>query len=123
MAGSRTATSAEPDDGEVFEFNLNAVQAESELRPFRFMWASKQNPNRRLTMQHLEGLNVWPLLVAADQGDASAMVGVFQTALGEDQFEEFRKTPLPQYKMKALFDAYRKHCGTESGESQASSSS
>ncbi|MGW0566068.1 hypothetical protein [Streptomyces tauricus] len=123
MAGSRTATSSEPDDSEVFEFNLNAVEAESELRPFRFMWASKQNPNRRLTMQHLEGLNVWQLLTAADGGDASAMVGVFQTALGDDQFEEFRKTPLPQYKMKALFAAYRKHCGTEPGESPASSGS
>ncbi|MFE9935846.1 hypothetical protein [Streptomyces hirsutus] len=122
MAASRTATSSQSDD-EVFDFDLNAVQAESELRPFRFMWASKQNPNRRLTMQHLEGLNVWPLMVAADGGDASAMVGVFQTALGDDQFEEFRKTPLPQYKMKALFDAYRKHCGTESGESPASSGS
>ncbi|QCX81046.1 hypothetical protein C9F11_37315 [Streptomyces sp. YIM 121038] len=119
---SRTATD-QPDDGEVFEFNLNSVQAETELKPFRFMWASKQNPNRRLTMQHLEGLNIWPLMAAADGGDVGAMVGVFRTALGDDQWEDFQKTPLPQYKMKALFKAYTKHCGTNVGESLASSSS
>jgi hypothetical protein len=122
MAGSRTAT-GQSDDDEVFEFNLNAVEAETELRPFRFMWASKQNPNRRLTMQHLEALNIWPLMAAADGGDASAMVGVFRTALGDDQWEDFQKTPLPQYKMRALFKAYQKHCGANSGESLASSGS
>jgi hypothetical protein len=118
---NRTATTSS--DGEVFDFNLNAVEAETELRPFRFMWATKQNPNRRFVMQHLEALNVWPLLVAAEGGDASAMVGVFQTALGDDEWEDFQKTPLPQYKMNALFKAYRKHCGTEPGESPASSDS
>lgn len=123
MATSRTATDTASSDSEVFEFNLNTVQAESELSPFRFLWASKQNPNRRFTMKHLEALNVWPLMVAADGGDASAMVGVFRTALGADEWDEFRKTELPQYKMKALFTAYRKHCGVESGESLASSDS
>jgi hypothetical protein len=123
MAGSRTATSNEAGDGEVYDFNLNAVEAETELRPFRFMWASKQNPNRRFTMQHLAGLNVWPLLAGADGGDASAMMAAFETALGEDQWEAFQKSPLPQYKMEALFKAYRKHCGTDPGESQASSDS
>lgn len=121
MTTTRTAT-AKPADGEVFEFNLNAVEAESTLAPFRFMWASKDDPNRRLTMQHMEGLDVWPLMAAAEGGDAGAMAGIFKTALGGD-WEEFRKTPLPQFKMKALFDAYRKHSGVESGESEASSSS
>jgi hypothetical protein len=123
MAGSRTATGSQSGDGEVYEFNLNAVESETELRPFRFMWASKQNPNRRFTMQHLAALNVWPLLVGSDGGDASAMMACFETALGEDQWEEFQKQPLPQYKMEALFKAYRKHCGTDPGESPASSDS
>ncbi|MDX3294606.1 hypothetical protein PV569_12910 [Streptomyces scabiei] len=122
MAGSRTATGSSG-DGEVYEFNLNAVEAETELRPFRFMWASKQNPNRRFTMQHLAALNVWPLLAGADGGNASAMMACFETALGEDQWEEFQKQPLPQYKMEALFKAYRKHCGTDPGELLASSDS
>jgi len=115
----RTATA----DHEVFDFDLNAVAAESDLRPFRFLWASKQNPNRRLTMQHMEALDVWPLMDAAEQGDAGAMAGIFRTALGNEQWAEFRKTPLPQYKMKALFDAYRAHCGQQPGESPASSDS
>ena|ERR1700732_277885 len=120
MPTTRTATTRA--DDEVFDFNLNAVKAESELTPFVFLWASKANGNRRLTMQHMEGLDVWPLMVAADQGDASAMAGIFRVALGDD-WEEFRKTPLPQYKMKALFAAYQKHCGQDSGESLASTGS
>ncbi|MFF5451882.1 hypothetical protein ACFY40_11655 [Streptomyces sp. NPDC012950] len=119
MSTTRTAT---PADDEPFDFDLNTVQAESGLRPFRFRWASKDNPNRRLTMAHMEGLDIWPLAAAADGGDASAMLGVFETALGAD-WEAFRETPLPQYKMAALFKAYQKHCGQKPGESQASSSS
>lgn len=117
MTSTRTATA--PDD-QVAEFNLNAVQAETDLRPFRFLWASKGNPNRRLTMQHMESLDVWPLMEAADRGDAAAMAGIFRVALGDDQWDEFRETPLPQYKMQALFKAYQKHSGQKSGESPAS---
>lgn len=117
---TRTAT-GRPDD-KPFGFDLNAVQAESDLSPFVFRWASKDDPNRRLTMAHMEALDVWPLMAAAEGGDAGAMAGIFRTALGDD-WEEFRKTPLPQYKMKALFDAYRKHSGVGPGESQASSDS
>lgn len=119
MTTNRTAT---PADDEVFDLNLNAVQAESDLRPFRFLWASKNDSNRRFTMQHMEALDVWPLMVAAQGGDAAAMAGIFRTALG-DQWEEFRKTPLPQYKMHALFKTYQKHSGVEPGESPASSDS
>lgn len=121
MTSTRTATS-KPDD-EVFDLNLNAVEAESDLRPFLFMWASKSNPNRRFTMAHMEELDVWPLMVAAGQGDAAAMAGIFRVALGDEQWEEFRKTPLPQYKLKALFRSYQKHSGAEPGESPASSTS
>ena len=120
MSATRTAT---PADDEVFDFDLNAVEAESDLRPFRFLWKSKENPNRRLTMQHMEALDVWPLMAAAEGGDAAAMAGIFRTALGDEQWAEFRRTPLPQFKMRALFDAYRKHCGQQPGESPASSDS
>ncbi|MCX4676694.1 hypothetical protein OG413_15525 [Streptomyces sp. NBC_01433] len=119
MSSTRTATA----DDQVAEFNLNAVQAETSLAPFRFLWASKADPNRRLTMQHMEGLNVWPLMAAADNGDAAAMAGIFRVALGDEEWEEFRRTPLPQYKLKALFKAYQKHSGQEPGESLASSDS
>nr|WSS66731.1 hypothetical protein OG284_36915 [Streptomyces sp. NBC_01177] len=116
---TRTATNNRADD-EVFDFNLNTVQAESDLRPFVFLWASKENGNRRFTMAHSEGLDVWPLMVAADSGDAAAMASIFREALGPAEWDTFRETPLPQYKLKALFAAYQKHCGQKSGESQAS---
>ncbi|MFC9429248.1 hypothetical protein [Streptomyces sp. NPDC056987] len=119
MSTTRTATRA---DDEVFDFNLNAVEAESELKPFVFLWGSKTEPNRRMTMQHMEALNVWPLMSAIEGGDISATLGLFRIALGDD-WDEFRKTPLPQHKMQALFKAYQKHCGQQPGESAASSDS
>ena len=45
------------------------------------------------------------------------------TGCTEEQWTAFRKVRLPQYKMKALFDAYREHCGLAEGESAASSDS
>ncbi|WP_030670705.1 hypothetical protein [Streptomyces rimosus] len=112
---TRTAPRKTADD-QPFDFNLDAVEAEVELRPFRFHWK-----RRRWEMEHLQGLDVWGLMEAAEQGETGAMLGVFQAALGDD-FAEFHKIPLPQYKLKPLFDAYRHHCGLAEGESPASES-
>ncbi|MGA5869250.1 hypothetical protein [Streptomyces cinereoruber] len=105
-----------PDD-KPFDFNLDAVEAEVDLTPFVF-----QYNGRRWTMQHLQALNIMPLIAAAQNGDAAAMLGAFREALGKD-WGEFQKTGLPQYKLQPLFDAYSKHCGTQPGESPASSDS
>ncbi|MFI5685907.1 hypothetical protein [Streptomyces sp. NPDC051636] len=121
---TRTATKspATPDD-QPFEFNLNAVKSEVDLTPFRFLWATADNPNRRFTMTHLQDLDVWELMEAAERGDTGAMIGVFQAAMSKEDWTDFRAVPLPQYKLKALFDAYRQHCGAAEGESPASSGS
>jgi hypothetical protein len=116
---SRTATKT-PDD-QPFEFNLNAAQAEVELAPFRFLWATEDNPNRRWEMKHLQDLDSWEIIEAAEGGDLAAMVAAFEAALGKDEWKAFRSVPIPQYKLQALFAAYRKHCGA--GESEASSDS
>lgn len=116
MTQSRTATS-KPADDKPFDFNLDAVKAETELLPFRVHF-----DGRRFEMAHLESLDVWDLLVAAGQGDMGMMLAAFKAALGGD-YEEFRKVKLPQFKLKALFKAYQAHCGVESGESQASTDS
>lgn len=104
-----------PDD-QPFDFNLDTVKAEVELTPFRFHFNG-----RRWEMAHLEDLDVWSLVEAAERGEIGAMLGIFETALGSD-FTDFRKVKLPQYKLKALFNAYREHCGFEAGESDASES-
>ncbi|MGW4300430.1 hypothetical protein ACWEHT_11695 [Streptomyces sp. NPDC004646] len=119
---TRTATTAKADD-QVFDFNLNTVKAEVSLDPFRFLWATKDEPNRRFTMTHLQALDVWDLVAAADRGDMGAMVAAFQAAMTKDDWKTFRATPLPQYKLKALFAAYRDYCGAAEGESEASSDS
>lgn len=113
---TRTATKSA--DDEVFDFNLNAVQAEVELRPFRFLWGKD---NRRFVMQHAEELDVWQLMERADGGDVGSVLSVLQSGLGTDAWVAFKKIPMPQYKMKALFEAYKAHCGM--GESPASSDS
>jgi hypothetical protein len=122
MTSTRTATAKTADD-KVFEFNLNAVQAEVELTPFRFMWATPDDPNKRFSMVHMQALDIWPLMSDASNGELGAMLAAFEAAMGDD-FAEFKKVPLPQYKLKALFDEYRKHCGADdAGESAASSDS
>ncbi|MCX5522584.1 hypothetical protein OG342_06865 [Streptomyces bobili] len=111
-----TRTAPKPTDSEPFDFNLDAVESEVELRPFRVHYNG-----HRWEFAHMEGLNIWDLVEAAEGGEVSAMVGVFKISLGE-QWTEFRKLKFPQYKMKALFKEYRKHCGLEPGESEASGS-
>jgi hypothetical protein len=114
---TRTATSTTSDD-RPFEFNLDAVQAERELTPFRVHF-----DNRRWTFAHLEELDAWEVAAAADGSEIAAVLAVLKLALGERRFTEFQKIKMPQFKLKALFDAYRKHCGQEPGEEAASSSS
>jgi hypothetical protein len=115
MPNARTAT-AKPTDSEPFDFNLDAVKSEVELTPFRVHF-----DGRRFEFAHIEGLDIWELVEAAEGGEMKAMTGVFRLALGDD-FEAFRKAGLPQFKLKALFTAYREHCGLEPGESEASGS-
>ncbi|MFJ3812289.1 hypothetical protein ACIPWE_38740 [Streptomyces sp. NPDC090073] len=112
---TRTATSKSADD-QPFDFNLDGVQAEVDLTPWRVHWNG-----RRWEFQHAEALNVWGLMEGAESGDVGATAAIFRLALGQEQWADFRKIDMPQYKMKALFNAYKKHCGL--GESEASSSS
>ncbi|WP_432091832.1 hypothetical protein [Streptomyces sp. NRRL F-5630] len=107
---------AKPADDEPFDFNLDAVKAESDLTPFRVHF-----DGRRWEFAHLEGLDIWDVVEAADGGDLQAVLGALRLALG-DQYTEFRKIRLPQYKVMALFRAYQRHCGMEPGESEASES-
>ncbi|GGP56060.1 hypothetical protein [Streptomyces abikoensis] len=110
------ATRTAARDDQPFDFNLDAVQAEVDLSPWRVHWAG-----RRWEFAHMQALNVWELVEAAEAGDTQAMVGIFKAALG-GQWQDFHATPLPQYKLRALFDAYRRHSGLEPGESGASAS-
>lgn len=109
-----TRTAPKPTDSEPFDFNLDAVKSEVDLSPFRVHY-----DGRRWEFAHMEGLDIWDLVEAAEGGEVRAMIGVFKAALGDD-FTDFRKVKFPQYKMKALFTAYGKHCGLEPGESEAS---
>lgn len=98
------ATKPRPDD-KPFDFNLDAAEPPKELSPFVFNWH-----NRRWEMAHMETLDTWNLVAAAEGGEISAMTGVFRLALGK-QWEDFRKSTFPQWQFRALFQAYREHCG------------
>lgn len=104
-------------DDQPFDLNLDTVEAEVELTPFRFHYGGK-----RWTMSHAQELDTWDLLAAADGGDLAQVNAVFKAALGK-QWSDFRKHPLPQYKALALFNAYQQHSGIEPGESQGSTGS
>ncbi|KND30081.1 hypothetical protein [Streptomyces stelliscabiei] len=121
---TRTATKStqgkaptRPDD-QPFDFNLDAVKAEVESTPFIVHWNG-----RRFEFAHMQDLDSWELLAAADGGEANAVMGSLRLALGGEQWKAFREKPLPQYKLMPLFKAWQKHCGMEEGESSASSDS
>lgn len=108
-----------PADDQPFDFNLNAVRAEVDLSPWRILWGPD---NKRWTFRHLEELDEWSLVAAADKGEGAAMMAIFKEALG-DQWAEFRKIPMPRYAAKELWKRYREHCGIEEGESNGSTDS
>ncbi|MFJ8760848.1 hypothetical protein [Streptomyces cyaneofuscatus] len=116
MTTQNTPAKRRPDD-KPFDFNLDAVKSEVELTPFVF-----QHEGRRWTFEHQQALNIMHLIRAARHGDASAVIGTFQAALGKE-WPAFEKAGLPQWKAQKLFDAYQEHCGMEPGESSASPSS
>lgn len=109
-------TDANPD--KPYDFNLDAVKADVELTPFVIQFSGT-----RWTLQHMQGLDIWPILDSADKGDAAAMLGVFEAAMGAAVFAVFRTKPLKSYQLQALFRAYQKHCGFAPGESPASADS
>lgn len=106
-------------DDEPYDFNLDAVRAEVDLTPWRVHFGG-----RRWEFAHPQSIDVWSILAMDNEttSEIAAMTAVFKVALGE-QYEEFRKIPLPTYKLKALFEAYQRYGGVEPGESSASSGS
>lgn len=107
------AVKRRPDD-KPFDFNLDAVKSEVELTPFVI-----QHDGRRWSFEHMQALNIMPLIQSAQHGDASAVIGTFREALGK-QWPDFQKAGLPQWKAQRLFEAYQEHCGMQPGESPAS---
>lgn len=116
---TRTATTktAKPADDKPFDFNLDAVEAEVEMTPFRVHYAG-----RRWEFAHFQMLDTWESVEAAEGGDVQAITGLMRLGLG-DQWDDFREKPLPQYKLRPLFEAWSEHCGHTPGESQASDDS
>lgn len=111
---------ATPDD-QPFDFNLDAVEAEVDLTPWRVHFGG-----RRWEFAHPQAIDVWGVMAEDEKGSSSeiaAMVAVFTVALGEEQFPEFRKIPLPSFRLKALFEAYQRYGGVEPGESEGSGDS
>ncbi|MFI5808974.1 hypothetical protein [Streptomyces sp. NPDC051561] len=117
MTTQKKATAARRPDDKPYDFNLDAVEAEVDLTPFVF-----QYQGRRWSMAHLMDLDIMPLITAAQNGDAAAMLGAFREALGKD-WPAFEKVGLKQFRLQPLFEAYQGHCGMAPGESGASTDS
>lgn len=106
-------------DDEPFDFNLDAVKVEKTLRPFRFHFGGK-----RWEMAHRETLDKIPLLEAYEQGgEPAGTLLSLRTAMGEEQWEQFRKLGLRGQQLSKLTQAYDKFCGTDEGESEGSTGS
>lgn len=111
-------TNAKPKDNEPFDFNLDSVKVEKDLRPFRVNFHGK-----RYEMTHRELIDQVPILEAAERGgEAEATIVSLRTSFG-DQWPDIRKLGLKRGELQALSDAYDKFCGTDQGESSGSTDS
>jgi hypothetical protein len=114
---TRTATT-KPADDQPFDFNLDGLQPDVELRDFRVHFGG-----RRWTLKNMNELDAWDVVALAEGGDMKATVGALRLSLG-DQWADFQKISLPQWKITRLFRAWREHSGNpNAGESSASSDS
>lgn len=106
-------------DDEPFDFNLDAVKVEKDLRPFRFHYGGK-----RWTLAHRETLDQIPLLEAMESGgEAAATLASLRAAMGGEQWDRFRGLGLKMPQMTKLTQAYDRFCGTDQGESEGSTDS
>ncbi|MFD0902329.1 hypothetical protein [Actinomadura sediminis] len=114
-----TTSKARPSDDQPFDFNLDAVKVEGELRPFRFHFGGK-----RWEMAHRETLDQIVLLEAMESGgEAAATLASLRAAMGDEQWDRFRKLGLKSSQLTRLSQEYDKFCGTEPGESGGSTGS
>lgn len=116
MATTRTATKSA--DDEPFDFNLDSLKPDVDLRPFRVHFGG-----RRWTLTNMNELDAWDLVAMAAGGDIAAVAGSLRLALG-DQWAAFKKLGMPQWKVMPFFRAWKAHSGdVDPGESSASSDS
>ncbi|WP_155885097.1 hypothetical protein [Actinomadura flavalba] len=107
-----------PDD-KPFDFNLDSVRVEKDLRPFRFRY-----DGQRFEMAHRETLDQIKMMEAVEAaGEAGGTLASLRLALGDDQWRELRKIGLRGTQLQKLSDAYDAFCGTTTGESPASTDS
>lgn len=102
---ARTATKPARPDDKPFDFNLDAIEYDGDLSPFRVHYAG-----RRWTLTNMQQLDTWEVIEAARGGDITVVAGSLKLALG-DQWEDFHKIGLPQWKLMPLFRAWKKHSG------------
>lgn len=102
-----TKTRSTRQDDKPFDFNLDGVEPEGDLEPFVVHWQ-----NTRWTFTNVQALDCWELIEKATGGEVEVILGTFQLALG-DQYKDFRKHPLPQYKLMPLFRAWLTHSGAD----------
>lgn len=121
MTATVRKATLKPADDQPFDFNLDAVEDEKDLRPWRVHYGG-----RRWEFKHPEAIDAWQVLAedeANGEGQITAMISVFKVALGEEEYAEFRKLPLPIGKLRKLFEAYQRYGGVEPGESEGSTAS
>jgi hypothetical protein len=91
-------------------FDLDALEAEEEHRPFRFRLGGEV-----FEMAHIQEMD-WSVAVLLEQGQIDVMLA---ETLG-DQYEAFRDLGLPSWKMDELMIAWGQHVGIPLEKLQAS---
>lgn len=125
MTTAAARKTLKPADNKPFDFNLDAVEAEVDLTPWRVHFGGQ-----RWVFKHPQEIDVWDVVAedeAAGPNGMSAnasMLAVFKCALGDVQYKEFRKIrPLENFRLEQLMKAYKAYGGVKEGESEGSTDS
>lgn len=110
QASSTIATADAP-------FDLDAVEAEVKREPFVFTLGGRQ-----WTLPHMEDMDR-QIIHHIDQGNQKLAREAIRLGLGEDVYAEFDELPLSLGGVDKLFEAWMRHSGMASGNSQASTGS
>ncbi len=120
MSTSRRTPTRRPGKPASRTIDLDAIAAEETKEPFVVTWQG-----RDWEFTHMDLLDTWELTDESHEEltQNELMLTLFEMALGEEQYAEFRQSPLPIGLLQRMFSEYNAYCGVSLGESRRSGSS
>lgn len=97
-------------DKPTVDFNLDTFTPEQKATPFAFVLGGK-----RYEMKPLDDLDAFDVLDAYTRSDVQATLDTLRLALGDDAYDDLRKTGVKKAGLDELQRRYLTHCGVSLG--------